>query len=83
MDSDEEWACIVEITEPQEDSLTATAVQEKDDMVKNLVSDRDFISRTHMALESAYSLVREGLLEGASKLRQLLKVLRNVVVAKW
>jgi hypothetical protein len=73
----------VEITGPQEDSLSSTAIQEKDGMVKKLVSDSDFVSRTRTALDSACCLVLEGVLEGASKLRQVLRVLRNIIMSKW
>ncbi|KXJ28930.1 serine/threonine-protein kinase 36 [Exaiptasia diaphana] len=81
LDSDEEWAYIVEITEPHRESLSTTIAQKEDDITRELLHDSEFMNRTRTAMDNACSLVSEGVLEGASKLRQVLRVLRNLVMA--
>jgi len=83
LDSDEEWAYILEITEPHREPLSTTMIQKEDNITVELLNDIDFMAHTRTAVDSACCSVIEGVIEGASRLRQVLRVLRNLLMAKW
>ena len=48
-----------------------------------LMTDVAFISKVQGALEDVSGQVLDGLLEGASRLRQILRVLRSLLTTSW
>ena len=52
-------------------------------ITEKLMTDSAFISKVQSALESVAGLVLDGLLEGASRLRQILRVLRSLLTTTW
>lgn len=47
------------------------------------MTDSAFISKVQSALEAVAGQVLDGLLEGASRLRQILRVLRSLLTTTW
>ncbi|XP_048582093.1 serine/threonine-protein kinase 36 isoform X2 [Nematostella vectensis] len=77
LDSDEEWECLVEATEASpspEDANESTSMK--------LMNDEAFVEHTRTAMDNACALVFDGVIEGASKLRLVLRVLRNILLNK-
>ena len=50
---------------------------------EKLMTDSAFISKVQSALEAVAGQVLDGLLEGASRLRQILRVLRSLLATPW
>ena len=85
LDSDEEWDYLVELTE-QAASETPTqqdAQTQDSSITEKLMTDAAFISKVQSALEAVAGEVLDGLLEGASRLRQILRVLRSLLTTAW
>jgi len=81
LDSDEEWDYLVELTEQ---AATGTPTQQdvhtQDPSIsEKLMTDAAFISKVQSALEAVAAQVLDGLLEGASRLRQILRVLKSLL----
>ena len=71
-DSDDEWQGFVEQTDPE---------VEMDSAVK-LLSDKAFVCKLKNRLESSSNQVLEGILEGASRLRPVLRIISNLMMLK-
>lgn len=52
-------------------------------ITEKLMTDSAFISKVQSALEAVAGQVLDGLLEGASRLRQILRVLRSLLTTTW
>ena len=52
-------------------------------ITEKLMTDSAFISKVQSALETVAVQVLDGLLEGASRLRQVLRVLRGLLITTW
>ena len=52
-------------------------------ITEKLMTDSAFISKVQDALETVAGQVLDGLLEGASRLRQILRVLRSLLTTPW
>ena len=50
---------------------------------EKLMTDSAFIHKVQSALEAVAGQVLDGLLEGASRLRQILRVLRSLLTTPW
>ncbi|XP_067934928.1 serine/threonine-protein kinase 36-like [Watersipora subatra] len=71
VDSDDEWQALIDITETDEaDKMLA--------MLKN----RSFAVKMHKRISSSAAKVKEGQLEGASKMRMALRLLTNLLTVK-
>ncbi|KAJ7388729.1 Serine/threonine-protein kinase 36 [Desmophyllum pertusum] len=82
LDSEEEWDYLVELTEQAatgRPSQTDTPVEDVR-ITEKLMTDSAFISKVQSALETVAVQVLDGLLEGASRLRQVLRVLRGLLI---
>ena len=52
-------------------------------ITEKLMTDTAFISKVQDGLEAVAGQVLDGLLEGASRLRQILRVLRSLLTTAW
>ena len=50
---------------------------------EKLMTDAAFISKVQSSLETVAVQVLDGLLEGASRFRQILRVLRSLLITAW
>ncbi|XP_019614869.1 PREDICTED: serine/threonine-protein kinase 36-like [Branchiostoma belcheri] len=73
LDSDDEWQQFIEATEPSNMQLTAPMT---------LLQDEHFASRISARLQASGQQVLEGMLEGASRLRPVLRVICNLLATK-
>ena len=85
MDSEEEWDYLVELTEQVSTGGTHQKESPSEDarITEKLMTDSVFISKVQSALEVVAGQVLDGLLEGASRLRQILRVLRSLLATPW
>ena len=85
LDSEEEWDYLVELTEEAAIArLPSKDVPTEDvKITEKLMTDSAFISKVQSALETVAGQVLDGLLEGASRLRQILRVLRSLLTTTW
>lgn len=70
------------------DKITTSSSQkdssEEDDRIpEKLMTDSAFISKVQSSLETVAVQVLDGLLEGASRFRQILRVLRSLLMTAW
>lgn len=70
------------------DKITTSSSQkdssEEDDRIpEKLMTDVAFISKVQSSLETVAVQVLDGLLEGASRFRQILRVLRSLLMTAW
>ena len=70
------------------DKITTSSSQkdssEEDDRIpEKLMTDAAFISKVQSSLETVAVQVLDGLLEGASRFRQILRVLRSLLMTAW
>ena len=72
-DSDDEWEGLVEASDPEADPENR----------QKLTTDPNFINKLRARLRSCSDQVREGGLEGASKLRTALRIVVNLFTGKW
>lgn len=73
MDSDDEWQSYVDVTDPTADPEPSLA----------LMADREFVNKLKSRLDRVVEQTMEGLLDGAAKLRSVLRVITNLVTLKW
>ena len=52
-------------------------------ITEKLVTDTAFVSKVQNALEAVAVQVLDGLLEGASRLRQILRVIKSLLSTAW
>jgi len=85
LDSDEEWDYLVEVTEQASTGGATEKRHPSEDgrIIEKLMTDSAFISKMQSALEAVAGQVLDGLLEGASRLRQILRVLRSLLTTPW
>lgn len=57
--------------------------EEDDRIPEKLMIDAAFISKVQSSLETVAVQVLDGLLEGASRFRQILRVLRSLLMTAW
>lgn len=81
LDSEEEWDYLVELTDKIVTSSSQKDSSEEDDRIpEKLMTDSAFISKVQSSLETVAVQVLDGLLEGASRFRQILRVLRSLLM---
>ncbi|XP_044173674.1 serine/threonine-protein kinase 36-like isoform X3 [Acropora millepora] len=81
LDSDEEWDYIAELAEEaSKETAGQHAQSQESSLPEKLMTDMAFIQKVQDGLDSAADQVLDGLLEGASRLRQILRVLRSFLI---
>ncbi|XP_022798774.1 serine/threonine-protein kinase 36-like [Stylophora pistillata] len=81
LDSEEEWDYLVELTDKIGTSSSQKDSSEEDDKIpEKLMTDSAFIDKVQSSLETVAVQVLDGLLEGASRFRQILRVLRSLLI---
>ena len=84
MDSDDEWQQLLDITVRQDSSLLLQACLPGSTLTAGyLVTDSMFVSKVMSRLQSSLKQISEGLMEGGTRLRQVLKVVTSLLHAKW
>ena len=87
LDSEEEWDYLVEVTEQAASGDTSTlrnmSPTQEISISEQLMTDTAFTRKVQSALEGAAAQVLDGLLEGASRLRQILRVLTSLLTTAW
>ena len=80
LDSDEEWNYLVEVT----DYSGKLSVSSDDESRVNakLLADDAFRERVDSGLETAITQVLDGMLEGASRMRQIIRLLKNLFASE-
>ena len=74
----------MELTDKIVTSSSQKDSSEEDDRIpEKLMTDSAFISKVQSSLETAAVQVLDGLLEGASRFRQILRVLRSLLMTAW
>lgn len=74
----------MELTDKIVTSSSQKDSSEEDDRIpEKLMTDSAFISKVQSSLETVAVQVLDGLLEGASRFRQILRVLRSLLMTAW
>ena len=74
----------MELTDTIVTSSSQKGSSEEDDTIpEKLMTDAAFISKVQSSLETVAVQVLDGLLEGASRFRQILRVLRSLLMTAW
>ena len=74
----------MELTDKIVTSSSQKDSSEEDDRIpEKLMTDVAFISKVQSSLETVAVQVLDGLLEGASRFRQILRVLRSLLMTAW
>lgn len=74
----------MELTDKIVTSSSQKDSSEEDDRIpEKLMTDAAFISKVQSSLETVAVQVLDGLLEGASRFRQILRVLRSLLMTAW
>ena len=74
----------MELTDKIVTSSSQKDSSEEDDRIpEKLMIDAAFISKVQSSLETVAVQVLDGLLEGASRFRQILRVLRSLLMTAW
>ena len=74
----------MELTDKIMTSSSQKDSSEEDDRIpEKLMTDVAFISKVQSSLETVAVQVLDGLLEGASRFRQILRVLRSLLMTAW
>ena len=74
MDSDDEWKSLVETTDPE---------SSPSDSILVLMQDKQFLNRLKSRLQSASVQVVDATLDGAARLRPVLRVISNLLTFGW
>ncbi|KAK3576136.1 hypothetical protein CHS0354_043102 [Potamilus streckersoni] len=72
VDSDDEWQGLIEVTDQDGDPEASLA----------LLSDKKFTSKLNQRVQHSAAQVLDGMLEGAARLRTVLRVITNLVTLK-
>ncbi len=72
-DSDDEWEALVEASDPEAEQQGGLA----------LLRDSGFVTKLRSRIKTSSDQVKQGGLEGASKLRTVLRVTLNLLTVKW
>ncbi|XP_028395841.1 serine/threonine-protein kinase 36-like [Dendronephthya gigantea] len=78
LESDEEWANLVEITN-EELNLREQGVKIEYPFLERLAENSEFLGKMAAGFRSAEDEVLKGILEGASKFRQIIKLFGNIL----
>ena len=73
VDSEDEWQSLMEATDQENDP----------EAVLQMFDDDTFIAKLNSRVQLSISQVLDGMLEGASRLRTVLRVITNLVTIKW
>ena len=73
MDSDDEWQGLIDATDQDGDP----------DIAMKLLKDQKFHSKLKTRISNSSSQVLDGILEGASRMRTVLRVITNLITIKW
>ena len=74
----------MELTDKIVTSSSQKGSSEEDDTIpEKLMTDAAFINKVQSSLETVAVQVLDGLLEGASRFRQILRVLRSLLMTAW
>lgn len=73
MDSEDEWQSLIEVTDQEGNPETALT----------MLGNTTLIDKLKNRLDSSASQVLDGMLEGAARLRSVLRVITNLVTLKW
>lgn len=74
----------MELTDKIVTSSSQKDGSEEDDRIpEKLMTDAAFINKVQSSLETVAVQVLDGLLEGASRFRQILRVLRSLLMTAW
>ena len=73
VDSEDEWQSLMEATDQENDP----------EAVLQMFDDDTFIAKLNSRVQLSISQVLDGMLEGASRLRTVLRVVTNLVTIKW
>lgn len=73
VDSEDEWQSLIEATDQEGDP----------DIALSLLGDAALIEKLKSRLDSSAAQVLVGTLEGAARLRSVLRVITNLVTLKW
>ena len=74
----------MELTDKIVTSSSQKDSSEEDDRIpEKLMTDSAFISKVQSSLETVAVQILDGLLEGASRFRQILRVLRSLLMTAW
>ena len=79
LESDEEWCNLLEVT-GQELKCQHEGAEINDPVLERLVENSEFLRKMSSGFHSAADEVVKGVLEGASKFRQIVKVFRNILL---
>ena len=79
LESDEEWSNLLEITN-EELNLREQGVKIEYPFLERLVEDSEFLGKMAAGFRSAGEEVLKGILEGASKIRQIIRLFRNILL---
>ena len=82
-DSDDEWEQLLEMTVRQGNSSSRDSVPGPTVTAAYLVTDAVFVSKLMSRLQSAARQIGEGLMEGGSRMRQVLRVVTSLLHTKW
>ncbi|XP_062507708.1 serine/threonine-protein kinase 36-like [Corticium candelabrum] len=81
-DSDDEWEQLLEMTVRQGNSSSRDSVPGPTVTAAYLVTDAVFVSKLMSRLQSAARQIGEGLMEGGSRMRQVLRVVTSLLHTK-
>ena len=73
VDSDDEWQGLIDVTD--QDGEPEYALK--------LITDKKFVEKLNKRMQNSAAQVLEGMLEGAARLRTVLRVVTNLVTLKW
>ena len=74
----------MELTDKIVTSSSQKDSSEEDDRIpEKLMTDAAFINKVQSSLETVAVQVLDGLLEGGSRFRQILRVLRSLLMTAW
>ena len=73
VDSDDEWQSLIDVTD--QDGEPEYALK--------LLTDKKFVTKLNTRMQNSSAQVLEGMLEGAARLRTVLRVVTNLVTLKW
>ena len=73
VDSDDEWQSLIDVTDQDGEP----------DYALKLLTDKKFVAKLNTRMQNSSAQVLEGMLEGAARLRTVLRVVTNLVTLKW
>jgi fused-like protein len=83
MNSDDEWQQLLDMTATQDSRLLQACLPGSILTAGYLVTDTMFVSKVMLRLQSSLKQISEGLAEGNTRLRQVLRVITSLLHSKW